>query len=132
MLIINIIAAPVVKKAISYDPIADELIIEKADIIGLMEVANPEAPDEMATVPMYLCSDNMGVYFPPQLSIMFLELVDSIENIDLSKYKDLIEEIKKVYAEMENSTETVEVEQKGNVSHIRRIIRSKKNKEEPK
>jgi len=129
MFILNIIPAPVPKKAVLYNPENDTLIIQPADIIALMELENPDAPGETATIPMYLCSDSLGVYFPPQMDITFLDLIDSPKTVDIGDYTDQILEIKKFFDEAE--ADTVEVETKGNVSQIKRFVRPRK-KEEPK
>lgn len=128
MFTINIISAPTPRKVVSYDPDKDDILIQVSDIIGLIEVQNPDNPSESTSVPMYMCCDSFGMYFPPQLDINFIEFIDMNTTLDLGKYKDHVDELKKFYAKLK--TDTVEVEQKGNVSHIRRIIR--KNKEEPK
>jgi len=133
MYIINIIPAVTPKKALSYDHEKDELIIEKADIVALVELQNPDNLQEAATVPMYMCCDSFGVYFSPQLSINFLEFVDTHEDVDFGKYIEQIKEIKDFYIKVKNKTdfETIEVEKRGNLTQIKRIIRSKKI-EEPK
>lgn len=126
MFIVNIIPAPTPKKAISYDNEKDELIIEKADIIALVEIANPDQPSETATIPMYMCCDSFGVYFAPQMSINFLEFIEDWDAVDLGKYTQHISEINKFHENIKNKTETVEVERKGNLTQIKRIIRHKK------
>lgn len=126
MFILNIIPAPSPRKAISYDIKTNELIIEKADVIALVELQNPDNPQEMATIPMFMCSDSYGVYSAPQVNMGFLEFVEPHENIDLGKYTDQIKEIKKLYNSVKDGLEEVEVENKGNVTHIKRIIRNKK------
>lgn len=126
MNILSIMAAPSPKKALLYDNEKDELVFERADIIGLIEMENPDNPGELATMPMYMCHDSFGVYFVPQLSMNFIEFVDDLDNIDLGKYNEQVKDIKKFYEEVLSDIETVEVESKGNVSHIRRIIRNKK------
>jgi hypothetical protein len=92
--ILNIIAAPFPKRAISYDPIKDELVFENADIIGLIEMFNPDDPTEVAVVPMYMTADNLGGYGLPQFSEFFLELADIKDDIDYGKYADKIAELK--------------------------------------
>lgn len=131
MFIVSIIAAPSPKKAVSYDHVKDELLIEKADIIALVEINNPDNPGETATIPMYMSSDSFGVYFAPQMSMNFLEFIEPHDSIDLSKYLEQMEDIKKFHEDVENKTETIEVERKGNISHIKRIIKQRKT-EEPK
>lgn len=131
MFIVNIIAAPSPKKAVSYDHMKDELIIEKADIIALVEIANPDNPGETATIPMYMCSDSFGVYFSPQMSINFLEFIEPHDSVDLGKYLEQIEDIKKFHEDVDNNTETIEVERKGNLTQIKRIIKQRKT-ETPK
>lgn len=130
MFIINIIPAPQPKKAVSYDPIEDDLVIQTADVIGLIEVQNPENPQEVANMPMYMVSDEFGIYNAPQVDPHFLEFIELGDALDLDKYKAQIEGIKKFHEEIEN--ETVEVESKGNVSHIKRFVRPAKKKEDPK
>lgn len=129
MLIVNIIAAPSPKKAVSYDHDKDELIVERADVISLVEISNPDNAGEIATIPMYMCADSFGVYFAPQMSINFLEFIEPHDSIDMGKYEEHIKEIKKFHED--EKAETIEVERKGNLTQIKRIIRQKKI-EDPK
>lgn len=129
MMIISILAAPNPKRAVWYDKEKDDLVFQIADIIGLISMENPDDPEELCTIPMYMTPDNFGGYSLPQMDINFIEFIDLDTNIDLGKYLDIIIEIKKLYEEIES--ETVEVETKGNVSQIKRFIRPLK-KETPK
>jgi len=128
-MIINIIPAPTPKKAVVYDPIKDEVVFETADVIGLVEVINPDNEQEGVIIPMYMCSNSMGTFYPPQMDINFLELIPMNKDLDLSKYVDTINELKKYYQEIEEGI--IEVETKGNVSSIKRFIKPSK-KDKPK
>lgn len=125
MFIINIISAPNPKKAVTYDEKNDNLVITAADVIALVEVPNPDNSNEVATVPMIMCCDSFGVYYPPQLDINFLEFIEQNDIVDIGKYTLLINEIKKFYKESVDTK--VEVKNKGNVSFIKRL-----KKEDPK
>lgn len=132
MFINSIIPAPNAKKAVWYDPIKDDIVITTSDIIGLIELLNPENPEETATIPMYMTADKLGVYTLPQLDVNFLEFLDPFDSVDLGKYTQQIQDIKILYAKMQaENPEVVEVETKGNVSQIKRIIRNIKS-ESPK
>lgn len=129
MHIINIIPAPVPKKAVYYNLQKDKLFTENADIIALTEIQNPDNPQEAAVLPLYMCCDALGVYFPPQMDITFLEFIGVNDEINPVKYEKHIVELKKLYANLKDKTEVIEVESKGN---IRKIIRPTKIKDEPK
>lgn len=130
MLIINIIAAPVPKLAVIYNPLIDMITYEEADIIGLMEVLNPDDPNDLGSLPVYMIADSFGVYSPPQFSVGFLEFVSKDQPVNLDKYKDQVVEIKKFFAEVASST--VEIETKGNLSQIKRPFLKSIKKDEPK
>ena len=130
MLIINIIAAPVPKLAVMYNPLLDMITTEVADVIGLMEVLNPDDPNELGSLPVYMIADSLRVYSPPQFSVGFLEFIADTDTLDLDKYKDQVIEIKKFFAEVESNT--VEVETKGNLSQIKRPFIKMVKKDEPK
>ena len=127
MLIHSLIAAPTAKKMVIYDIEKDELVIQLADVIGIVEI--PSEDEDMVTItPMYLCSDSMGIYTAPQLFITFLDLVDKDAVVDLGKYIDQIDEVKRLIKE--ETGETVEVETTGNVSRIRRFEVKKKKEDQ--
>lgn len=127
MSIINIIAAPRPKKAIWYDVEKDELVIDTADIIGLVEIQNPDNLDEIAVVPMYMVSDDFGTYRLPQVNANFIEFIDINEQVDYGDYEKSILDIKTMYEKFKkDSPEVVEVETQGNISKIKRIIRHSK------
>ena len=120
----SIIPAPKARRAVWYDRDKDDLVFQIADIIGLISMENPDDVEELCTIPMYMTPDNFGGYILPQMDINFIEFVELDAEIDLGKYIDNIEEIKKLYEELDS--ETVEVETKGNVSQIKRFIRPSK------
>ena len=125
MLIINIFPAPHAKRAVWFDPSKDHLVFAVSDVIGLIELENPDNPQESATLPMHMVCDQFGVYTLPQLDMNFLEFAEPADIADMSKYQDQIEEIKTFYKEMKKKgEEVVEVETKGNVSRIKRIIKN--------
>jgi hypothetical protein len=126
MLIINIIPAPHSKRAVWFDPSKDHLVFALSDVIGLVEIENPDNPTESATIPMHMVCDQFGVYTLPQLDINFLEFAEPADVADMSKYQDQINEIKIFYEKMkkQQGDEVVEVETKGNVSRIKRIIKN--------
>lgn len=127
MMIVNVIAAPHQKRAIWYDPHKNDLIVKPADLIGLIELENPDNPSEIATVAMYMTCDHLGVYGLPQLDVNFLEMINANETLDIGKYTQQIEGIKELYAKIKaKGPEIVEVETEGNVSKIKRIIRQTK------
>lgn len=130
MLIINIIPAPVTKLAVIYNPTIDMITTEVADVIGLMEVLNPDDPDELGSLPVYMIADSFGVYSPPQFSVGFLEFIPMGQLINVDKYKDQVAEIKKFFAEIHSNT--IEVETKGNLSQIKRPFLKSIKKDEPK
>lgn len=126
MLIVNIIPAQVIKRAVWYDPSKDDVVMGVSDVIGLVELENPDNPQEIATIPMYMTCDHLGVYTLPQLDVNFLELIVYDGNpLDIGKYADQIKEIKELYKNIK--PEVVEVEKKGNVTQIKRIIRNIKS-----
>lgn len=129
-MIITIIPAPTSKKAVIYDPIKDEVVFETADVIGLIEVVNPDDTQEGVVIPMYMCSNSMGTFYPPQMDINFLELVSMNTDLDLSKYVEQIDELKKYHKDIEESM--VEVETKGNLSSIKRFVKPKSTKKDDK
>jgi hypothetical protein len=129
MLIVNIIPAPHSKKAVWYDPQDDHIVIATADVIGLVELENPDNAQEIATIPMYMTADKLGVYTLPQLDVNFLEFLDGNDSVDIGKHVKQIEEIKQLYKK--TRTEVVEVEKTGNVTQIKRIIKNVKT-EAPK
>ena len=124
--ITNIIPASTAKKAILYDPDTDDLIIQRADVVGLIEIQNPDDPQEVASAAMYMIADDLGIYSPPQMHYNFIELIEDhpFDTVDLSDYLDDIEEIKKIHTQLKNTNpEIIEVEQKGNVSTIKTFIK---------
>ena len=127
MLIINIIPAPHTKRAVWFDPTDDHLIFALSDVIGLVEIENPDNPEETATIPMHMICDQFGVYTLPQLDMNFLAFAEPSDVADMSKYQEQIDEIKTLYEKMkkqQQGEEVVEVETKGNVSRIKRIIKN--------
>lgn len=127
MSIVNIIAAPRPKKALWFDVEKDELVIDVADIIGLIEIQNPDNLDEIAIVPMYMVSDDFGTYRLPQVNMNFVAFLEMNEDVDYGLYETTINEIKAMYESFKkDSPEVVEVEKKGNVTQIKRIIRHTK------
>jgi len=121
MMILSILAAPNPKRAVLYNPKTDDLIFELADIIGLIAMENPDDPEEMTYIPMYMISDDFGGYNLPQMDVRFIEFVNPKDDLDLGKYTQQIEEIKELITKMDE--ETVEVTTTGNVSQIKRFIR---------
>lgn len=125
MLIINIIPAPHSKRAVWFDPSKDHLVFALSDVIGLVEIENPDNPQESSTIPMHMVCDQFGVYTLPQLDINFLEFAEPTDIADMSKYQDHINEIKIFYEKMKKEgDQVVEVETRGNVSQIKRIIKN--------
>jgi len=120
-MILSILAAPNPKRAVLYNPKTDDLIFELADIIGLIAMENPDDPEEMTYIPMYMISDDFGGYNLPQMDVRFIEFVNPKDDLDLGKYTQQIEEIKELITKMDE--ETVEVTTTGNVSQIKRFIR---------
>ena len=132
MNIIQIMPAVTPKKAVIYDPLENKLVIEVADIIGLIEMPAPEDESMVAIIPMYMCTDESGFYQLPQLFPTFLGLIDKDEVVSLADYSEQIVAIKADYEKAINNLEEIEVERKGNVSHIKRIVRQKKPPTETK
>lgn len=127
MTVLNIIQAPSTKRAVWYDPNRDELILKIADVVGLVELQNPDNIEESTTIPMYMTSDRYGIFSLPQLDANFLEFIDPGDHIDIGNYTDKIEEIKNLYKTLKaNSPEIIEVETNGKVSKIKRIIKNVK------
>lgn len=122
----QIIPAVTPKKTVMYDPIKKQIITETADVIGLIEMPDPDNENVIAIIPMYMSSDSFGFYALPQLSPAFLGFVGLNDLVSLGDYKSKIDEINKEYDKFAAQFEEIEVEKEGNVSHIRRIIREKK------
>jgi len=124
MMIMSIMAAPNPKRAVMYDDNTDELVFHLADIIGLIAMDNPDEPDEVAYIPMYMVSDNFGGYNLPQLDIRFIEFINTFDQVNLDQYLPQIEEIKQEISNIQNGT--IEVETKGNLTQIKRVTRRPK------
>jgi len=124
MLILNIIPAQFPKRAVLYDAKNKQLIFETADVIGLVELQNPDDLEEVTVVPMYMTSNTLGVYSLPQLAINFLEIIPLNETVDYSTYLKQIKDIETLLKNLPNKDEVVEVETKGNISRIKRIIKN--------
>lgn len=129
MFIVAIMAAPIPKKIVLYDPIGDDLLVLTSDIIGLVDLTDGD--EEPMTAPMYLCADPMGIYYAPQMDITFLDIIEKTDIVDLGKYIIAIEEIKRHMNEVQS--EVVEVETTGNLSKIKRYpVKKKQKPEEPR
>lgn len=135
MLIAQIMAAPTPKFAVSYDPESKCLLYENAEVIGLVQLENPDEPNEIQQLPCYLVANKYGFFWVPELEYNFLIYVDKGQNLSMDSnwIKARIAEIEADYVSIGNEaqkTETIEVETKGKVTHIRRKIKHVKNEEE--
>lgn len=119
-----IMAAPRPMRAVKYDPIREEIVLEIADLIGLIEMDDPEQPDLVSVIPLLMSMDEMGGYILPQFDITFLEFIDMKADIDYGKYQDQILHIKAELAQL--NANIVEVETKGNISQIKTFVRKPK------
>lgn len=116
-------AAPSKKIAVSYDSGSDELVFNTCEIIGIVQLQNPEdQEDEIQQVPCYMvCNNADGYFYVPELEYDFVTYLNPGDEVDLSTIKPRIEEIKKIYKEAQ--LEVVEVTTEGKVSTIKRTIR---------
>lgn len=121
MIVTQIIVAPSKKIAISYDPKTDELVYSTCEMIGLVQLENPDEEESLQQVPCYLICDKTGYFYVPELEYNFLTYTDKEYDLDMEALKPAIEEIKKQYKEAE--TEVVEVETRGKISTIKRSIK---------
>lgn len=131
MLIMQIIQAPSPKLAVSYDCDAKCVVYEKAEIIGIVQLENPEEPGDVQLVPCYLVSNRYGFFWVPELEynfIMYAE-INQVVNVGVDFIQARIKEIEATHKEIEDEHETVEVETKGKVTHIRRTIKRVKKED---
>lgn len=121
MIVTSIIAAPSKKVAVFYDPKTDELIYRSCEVIGLVQLEDPEDLENIQQVPCYMASTQEGYFFVPELEYDFLQYITSHEDLNIETLTPLIEQIKKVYKEAE--MQVVEVETRGKVSTIKRTVK---------
>lgn len=120
MIVTQVMAAPSKKIAISFDPKTDELVFNTCDIIGLVQLENPDE-EGLQQVPCYMLSNSDGYFYVPELEFDFIAYCNPGDELDMELIKPRIEEIKKIYRE--TATEVVELETKGKVTTIRRTIK---------
>ena len=121
MIVTQIIAAPTKKFAVFYDPKAEDIVYRSCEIIGLVQLEDPEDPDNIQQVPCYMLCNPDGYFFVPELEYDFIQYINTHDDIDLEKMKPQIEQIKKTYKEAE--LEVVEVKTTGKISTIKRTIK---------
>lgn len=127
MNVLQIMAAPIAKKAVFYNPVDKIVYYETADILGVVEFHDPDGSEIVVNMACYLCTDKFGFYMVPQLQINFLDLIDASEvQLDIGKYAKQMALIAKSYKDFEKNltgVEAVRVENKGNLSKILRMTK---------
>lgn len=121
MIVTSIIAAPSKKMAISYDNKTSELVIQTCELIGLVQLENPDEEGDIQQVPCYMLCNNDGYFYVPELEQDFITYANPEDTLDMEALQPKIDAVKQFYKT--TGVETVELETRGKITTIRRTLR---------